>query len=132
MHRFSLRTASRGEMIDITDRINALIRESGVQNGSAWVFVPHTTAAVTINENADPDVPRDILASLDRVIPLTDRYRHREGNSAAHIKASLVGNSEVVLIVEGRMALGTWQSVFFCEFDGPRTREVWVRLAPGG
>jgi len=132
MHRFSLRTASRGEMIDITDRINALIQESGVQNGSAWVFVPHTTAAVTINENADPDVPRDILASLDRVIPLTDRYRHREGNSAAHIKASLVGNSEVVLIVEGRMALGTWQSVFFCEFDGPRTREVWVRLAPGG
>jgi secondary thiamine-phosphate synthase enzyme len=119
-------------MIDITDRINALIQESGVQNGSAWVFVPHTTAAVTINENADPDVPRDILASLDRVIPLTDRYRHREGNSAAHIKASLVGNSEVVLIVEGRMALGTWQSVFFCEFDGPRTREVWVRLAPGG
>ena len=128
MYQFTLRTSHRFEMIDMTDRINGFISESGIQSGIGYVFVPHTTAAVTINENADPDVPRDILASLDRVIPLADRYRHGEGNSAAHIKASLVGNSELVLIEEGRMVLGSWQSIFFCEFDGPRTREVFVKL----
>jgi secondary thiamine-phosphate synthase enzyme len=116
-------------MTDITDRINGMIGENGIVSGIAVMFVPHTTAAVTINENADPDVPRDILASLDRAIPLKDRYLHDEGNSAAHVKASLVGSSEIVLIEGGRLALGTWQSVFFCEFDGPRTRQIWIKLA---
>jgi secondary thiamine-phosphate synthase enzyme len=128
MHALTLRTASRFEMTDITDRINDILRDNGIVSGIAIVFVPHTTAAVTINENADPDVPRDILASLDRAVPLKDRYLQTEGNSAAHIKASLVGNSEILLIEEGRLALGTWQSVFFCEFDGPRTRRIWIKL----
>jgi len=128
MYEFTIRTAHRFEMIDITDRINDLIRESETRSGVGYVFIPHTTSAVTINENADPNVPRDILASLDRVIPLADRYRHDEGNSAAHIKASLVGNSELFLIADQRVVLGTWQSIFFCEFDGPRTRRVIVRL----
>jgi len=91
---------------------------------------PHTTAAVTINENADPDVPRDILTELDKIVPLDDTYRHIEGNSAAHIKASLFGASEVVLVKGGSLVLGTWQSIFFCEFDGPRTRSVMVRFLP--
>jgi len=128
MERFEVRTSAREQLVDVTRQVARAAEALGVIDGAVLVFVPHTTAAVTINENADPDVPRDILASLDRVIPLTDRYRHREGNSAAHIKASLVGNSEVVLIVEGRMALGTWQSVFFCEFDGPRSRKVIVKF----
>lgn len=128
MHALTLQTASRFEMTDITEKLNVIVRENGIDSGMAIVFVPHTTAAVTINENADPDVPRDILASLDRAVPLKDRYLHGEGNSAAHIKASLVGNSEIVLIDEGRLALGTWQSVFFCEFDGPRTRRIWIQL----
>jgi len=129
MNALTLRTASPFEMTDITDRINSIVGEEGIVSGIAVVFVPHTTAAVTINENADPDVPRDILASLDRAIPLKDRYLHGEGNSAAHVKASLVGSSEIVLIEGGRLALGTWQSVFFCEFDGPRTRQIWIKLA---
>jgi len=131
MTSFTLRTTARCEMIDITDRVAALVKESGIQDGSCLVFVPHTTAAVTINENADPDVPRDILASLDRIIPLSDRYRHAEGNAAAHIKASLFGASQTVFIESGRLVLGTWQSFFFCEFDGPRTRQVLIRLTAG-
>jgi len=99
-----------------------------VTEGACYVFVPHTTAAVTINENADPDVPKDILMKLDKAIPLDDNYRHIEGNSAAHIKASLFGSSEVVLVENGNVILGTWQSIFFCEFDGPRTRKVMVRV----
>ena len=128
MTSFTLKTTAQCEMIDITDRVASLVRESGIQGGICHVFVPHTTAAVTINENADPDVPRDILAAMDRVFPLTDHYRHAEGNAAAHIKASLVGASQMVFIKNGRLALGTWQAIFFCEFDGPRTRQVWVGL----
>jgi secondary thiamine-phosphate synthase enzyme len=116
-------------MIDITDRIRALLKESRIRSGICHVFVPHTTAAVTINENADPDVPRDILSELDKIVPHNDHYRHVEGNSAAHIKASIVGASETLLIENGDLVLGTWQSIFFCEFDGPRTRRVIVRLA---
>ena len=115
-------------MIDITSEVTLALKESGVQDGICHVFVPHTTAAVTINENADPDVPRDILMEMDKVIPLRDGYRHREGNSAAHIKASLVGSSETVFVESGRLLLGMWQSIFFCEFDGPRTRSVIVRI----
>ena len=126
MTKFTVRTNARCEMIDITDRVEALVRESGLRDGICHVFVPHTTAAVTINENADPDVPRDILDSLDRVVPLSDRYRHAEGNAAVHVKASLLGASQTVFVENGRLVLGTWQSLFFCEFDGPRTRQVLV------
>lgn len=128
MKQFSVKTNSRFEMIDITDRVAAVARESKVLSGVCHVFVPHTTAGVTINENADPSVPQDILAELDKVIPLRDNYRHMEGNAAAHIKALLVGPSETVFIENGGLVLGTWQSLFFCEFDGPRTRRVLVKI----
>ena len=128
MTSFTIRTTASVEMIDITDRVAAAVSESGVKNGFCRVFIPHTTAAVTINENADPDVPRDILAALDRIVPLSNRYRHAEGNAAAHIKASLFGASQTVFIESGRLVLGTWQSLFFCEFDGPRTRKALIQL----
>ncbi|SEM23948.1 secondary thiamine-phosphate synthase enzyme [Syntrophus gentianae] len=129
MKSFSVRTGKRIEMIDITGSIQDTVKESGIQNGICFVFVPHTTAAVTINENADPDVPRDILMGLNKLIPFGDpQYRHGEGNSDAHLKTSLVGSSEMVMVENGRLVLGTWQSVFFCEFDGPRTRKVLVNL----
>ncbi len=124
----TIKTAARSEMIDITGRVAALVRESGVKQGFCHAFVPHTTAAITINENADPDVPRDILAALDRIVPLSESYRHAEGNAAAHVKASLFGSSQTLLIEDGSLVLGTWQSLFFCEFDGPRTRKVLVKL----
>ncbi|HUH67357.1 MAG TPA: secondary thiamine-phosphate synthase enzyme YjbQ [Syntrophales bacterium] len=126
MKQFTVRTNAKAEMIDITDRIRALLKESGIRSGICHVFIPHTTAAVTINENADPDVPRDILTELGKIVPLSDHYRHVEGNSAAHIKASIIGASETVFIKDSELVLGTWQSVFFCEFDGPRTRGVNV------
>jgi len=128
MTSFTIRTTASVEMIDITDHVAAAVSESGVKNGFCRVFIPHTTAAVTINENADPDVPRDILAALDRIVPLSNRYRHAEGNAAAHIKASLFGASQTVFIESGRLVLGTWQSLFFCEFDGPRTRKALIQL----
>ena len=129
MTKFTVRTDTRCEMIDITDKVATFVRESGLRDGICHVFVPHTTAALTINENADPDVPRDILDSLDRVVPLSNRYRHAEGNAAAHVKASLLGASQTVFVENGRLVLGTWQSLFFCEFDGPRTWEVLVGLS---
>lgn len=128
MNELTVRTNTRCEMIDITGRIKALLKESKIKNGICHVFVPHTTAAVTINENADPYVPRDILTELEKIVPQDDHYRHVEGNSAAHIKASIVGASETVFIENGDLILGTWQSIFLCEFDGPRTRRVFVRL----
>ena len=131
MKQFSVKTTSRFQMIDITGMVRSALRESGVQSGICCVFVPHTTAAVTINENADADVQRDIIAELDKVIPLNDNYRHIEGNSAAHVKSSLVGASEMVLVERGELVLGTWQSLFFCEFDGPRTRRFHVKLISG-
>lgn len=131
MRSLTLRTTAKCEMIDITERVAAAVKEMGAKEGICHLFVTHTTAAVTINENADPDVPRDILAALDRIVPLTDRYRHAEGNAAAHIKASLFGTSQTLFIEEGRLVLGQWQSIFFCEFDGPRTRTILVRTAAG-
>jgi secondary thiamine-phosphate synthase enzyme len=128
MKQIEIKTSSRFQMIDLTGQVRTAVRESGVKSGICHVFVPHTTAAVTINENADPDVPKDILYELDRVIPLNDNYRHIEGNSAAHVKASLIGASETVFIEGGELVLGTWQSIFFCEFDGPRTRRVFVKV----
>jgi secondary thiamine-phosphate synthase enzyme len=128
MKNLSIRTTARFQMVDITDDVRKVVRESRVASGLCFVFVPHTTAAVTINENADPDVPRDILMELNKVIPLHDNYSHMEGNAAAHIKASLVGASEQIFIEKGELVLGTWQSVFFCEFDGPRTRRVLIKV----
>lgn len=130
MNQFTLKTGTRFEMIDITGRIRTLLQEKRFTDGFCFIFVPHTTAAVTINENADPDVPRDIIAIFDRLVPLTGNYRHAEGNSAAHVKASLIGASEWVIVENGDMVLGTWQSIFFCEFDGPRTRKVIIKLIP--
>jgi len=128
MKEISVETHARFEMIDITDAVQKTAREEKIDSGICLVYTPHTTAAVTINENADPDVPRDILAALDRAIPLSANYRHVEGNSAAHVKSSLVGASEMIIIENGRLVLGTWQSIFFCEFDGPRTRKVIIKF----
>ncbi len=128
MKEISVRSSSRFEMIDITEAVRQAAREEKIESGVVLVYTPHTTAAVTINENADPDVPRDLLAALDRIVPLSANYRHAEGNSAAHVKSSLVGASEMVIVENGRLVLGTWQSIFFCEFDGPRTRKVIIKF----
>jgi len=127
----TIRTGSRTELLDLTDRLARLIQESKVQNGLMALFVPHTTAAITINENADPSVQKDILSELNRLVPLTGPYQHTEGNSAAHVKCTLLGPSQTLFIQEGRLALGTWQGVYFCEFDGPRSRKLWVKIIPG-
>jgi len=121
-------TTSRTGSYDLTAKVQQAVRESGVQEGLCVVCVPHTTAGITINEGADPDVMRDVIATLDKLVPFEGNYRHTEGNSAAHIKASLVGSSQTVLIENGRLALGRWQGLFFCEFDGPRRRQVWVEV----
>ncbi|HUJ19801.1 MAG TPA: secondary thiamine-phosphate synthase enzyme YjbQ [Nitrospirota bacterium] len=123
-----VKTNSRTELVDITPGIQRLVAESGVRSGVCHLYVPHTTSAVTINENSDPNVGRDILKELNKVIPFEDHYGHSEGNSAAHIKASIIGVSQTVMVEEGRLALGTWQAVFLCEFDGPRDRRVMVKV----
>jgi len=127
MEQIRVTTSKQCEMLDITSEVESMVKKSGVTSGVCYVFVPHATAGITINENADPDVVRDIITGLDRIIPLHDNYLHGEGNSPAHIKSSMVGCSQEVLIEKGRLQLGTWQSLFFCEFDGPRTRKVWVK-----
>ena len=122
-------TRLRNEMIDITPTVARIVRESGVRDGMCVVFVPHTTAAVTINENADPDVKHDLLKKLAELVPQRESYyRHNEGNSDAHVKTSLFGLSVTVIIEDGRLVLGTWQGIQFCEFDGPRTRSVYVKV----
>ena len=127
--QFGVSTRSQSQMVDITDQIAATVHDAGVTNGEAVVFCPHTTAAITINENADPSVTHDVLLTLDELIPRSNpRYRHGEGNSDAHCKSSLVGCSEQVLIQDGRLVLGTWQGIYFCEFDGPRSRSVIVQV----
>ncbi len=127
---FPVGTHSRNEMIDITGRVEAVVHNSGIVNGHVMVFCPHTTAAITINENADPSVPHDILLTLSELLPHHRAgYRHSEGNSDAHCKSSLVGTSEQVLVRDGRLTLGTWQGIFFCEFDGPRNRKVIVQVS---
>jgi secondary thiamine-phosphate synthase enzyme len=132
METIQVRTRSRDELLEITDEVRACVRDSGISDGVVEVYVPHTTAGVTINENADPTTEADILADLDRLIPWRQSYyRHMEGNSAAHFKASLMGASVRVFLQGGRLVLGTWQGIFFCEFDGPRTRKVHVHVSPG-
>lgn len=123
----SVKSRTRTEFIDITEDVNRIVRESGLKNGVCYLYVPHTTAGITINEGADPSVKRDILAALNKLVPFEGDYQHLEGNSAAHIKSSLVGVSTTILIEDARLLTGTWQSVFFCEFDGPRHRKVFVR-----
>jgi len=127
----SLKTHKRVEAIDITDEISKLVKESGVERGICIVFVPHTTASITINENADPSVMRDILSTLSELIPYNKTYTHLEGNADAHIKSSIIGSSREIIVESGKLLLGTWQGVFFLEFDGPRTRKVFVKVIKG-
>ena len=128
MIELKLSTAKRSEFIDITDEVQAAVSKSGVTSGICQVFVPHPTAAVTINENADPDVVRDIIASLEKIVPWKDGYSHGEGNSAAHIRSSMLGCSQSVIIKGSALMLGTWQGIYFCEFDGPRQRKAWINI----
>ena len=126
---FSVSTSQRNELIDITSQVATLVSHSGIAQGDVIVYCPHTTAAITINENADPDVVHDLLMTFSELLPKARRgYRHGEGNSDAHCKSSLVGASEQVLVKDGRLLLGTWQGLYFCEFDGPRTRRVQVQI----
>ena len=129
-HELAVKTHSRTELVDITAQLATLVQESKVRSGLLALFVPHTTAAVTINENADPSVQHDLLGELNRLIPLPGPYQHTEGNAAAHVKSPVVGPSLTLFIENGRLALGTWQGLFFCEFDGPRSRKVWVKIIP--
>ncbi|MBN2683885.1 MAG: YjbQ family protein [Pontiellaceae bacterium] len=132
MKKFRIQTRSRTEFINIDQQVSELVRESGMTEGIVTIFIPHTTAGVTINENADPDVTADMEIVLDRMVPWRAAdYRHMEGNTAAHIKASMMGTSAQVIVSHGALQMGTWQSLYFCEFDGPRTREVWVKGIPG-
>ncbi len=127
--RLEVKTRARTELVDITREIEKKVGESHVESGICRLFVPHTTAGITLNENADPSVRQDMLRELDKIIPFEDNYSHGEGNSAAHIKAGLVGFSEMVFVEEGRLVLGTWQGIYFCEFDGPRQRRVLVNVS---
>ena len=129
--KFEVRTSKHTQMLDITREVQRAVTESGVQDGICTVFIPHTTAAVTINENADPDVVRDFTMELGKIVPWEDGYHHMEGNSAAHLKSSMIGFSEQIIIEDGRLLLGTWQGIYFCEFDGPRSRKCYVKIMEG-
>jgi secondary thiamine-phosphate synthase enzyme len=128
MRTFSVATRRRNELVDVTDAVAAIVTESRVAEGACVVFTPHTTCGVSINENADPDVPADILGHLESIVPRRPDFRHEEGNADAHIKASLVGSSVLVPVTRGALVLGTWQAIFLCEFDGARTRTVHVQV----
>ncbi|MBU1700994.1 MAG: secondary thiamine-phosphate synthase enzyme YjbQ [Candidatus Eisenbacteria bacterium] len=129
MTTIPVETRQHAQLVDITHLVQKAVKESGIQTGVVTVFVPHTTAAVTINENADPDVVHDLLADLERIVPWDQKYYlHGEGNSAAHLKSSLIGSTQDVFVENGRLVLGTWQGIYFCEFDGPRNRKVHVKM----
>jgi len=133
MHTLEVRTREREQFVEITDRVQKALAESPVRSGWVVVYVPHTTAGITINENADPDVVHDMLLTLGRLVPkVAAGYRHAEGNSDSHVKASMMGSSCHVLVEERRLVLGTWQGIYLCEFDGPRTRSVHVQVSGGG
>jgi secondary thiamine-phosphate synthase enzyme len=119
------------QLIDITQDVSGLVRKSGVKEGVCFIYVPHTTAGVTINENADPDVVSDIIMGLDRIVSSRLSYRHGEGNSPAHIKSSIIGNSVNVFVENGELVFGTWQGIYFCEFDGPRSRKIHIKILTG-
>jgi len=131
MITIEIRSRQQVELIDVTAEVRRAIREAGIDSGLAVLFVPHTTAAVTINENADPDVVRDMVMELNKIVPFDDHYRHAEGNSAAHLKSTLVGASETLLVEGGAPVLGTWQGIYFCEFDGPRRRRLHLGAVSG-
>jgi secondary thiamine-phosphate synthase enzyme len=131
MEQLSVRTPARACMVDITGQVAQVVARMGIAQGVCYVFVPHTTAGLTINENADPTVRSDMLSALDKIVPWRDDYDHVEGNSAAHIKASVMGSAQQVLVSGGRLRLGTWQGIYLCEFDGPRHRRVWVKVIAG-
>ena len=126
MLSFSVRTQSHTQFFDITQQVQSALSEMKVDRGIATVFIPHTTAGITINENADPDVVADMANALDKAVPWNADYRHSEGNAAAHVKASMMGSSVNVIVERGLLQLGTWQAIYLCEFDGPRTRSIWV------
>lgn len=128
LQKMEVQTKKREELVDVTGHIRQIVTRSGVIEGTATLFVPHTTAAVTINENADPTVPLDIIRSLQNISPVLPEFRHLEGNSDAHVKSSLIGSSQQVIISGGQLVLGTWQGIFFCEFDGPRLRKMYVKV----
>lgn len=128
MRIIEVKTRTKEELIDITSRVKEEVAHSGIKNGICHVYIPHTTAGVTINENADPSVREDILMTMKKLVPDNLPYRHSEGNSPAHVKASLVGSSVNVILDEGRLQLGTWQGIFFCEFDGPRSRRAYIHI----
>jgi len=128
MKTFEVKTQAKEELLDITGRVKEVILSLGARKGICTVYVPHTTAGVAVNENADPSVKQDILMTLRKIVPDSLSYSHSEGNSPAHVKACLVGSSLNIIIEEGRLSLGTWQGIFFCEFDGPRTRKVYVKV----
>jgi len=131
MQEIAVTTRSREELVDITAEVVSVLRASGVRDGLCLLYCPHTTAGLTLNENADPDVKRDLLMALRQLVPDDGNYAHAEGNSPAHVKSSLVGTSLIVPLRAGRLALGTWQGIIFCEFDGPRSRRVTVTLVAG-
>ena len=126
--KLDVHTSKHTQMVDITHLIRKAVADSGGSDGICTVFIPHTTAAVTINENADPDVVRDFTTEIDKIVPWEDGYHHMEGNSAAHLKASMIGFSEQIIVDGGKLVLGTWQGIYFCEFDGPRRRNVYVKV----
>lgn len=130
IENLSLTTRQHNQMLDITAEVQRVVSDSAIQQGTAVVYCPHTTAGLTINENSDPAVGADILEALEKVVPWRAAYRHTEGNAAAHVKSSLVGHSLTLLVEGGQLVLGTWQGIYFCEFDGPRTRRVLVQVVP--
>lgn len=128
IQKFQVKSSKQIEFIDISREVKEIVKKSGIKNGLCIIFIPHTTAAVTINENADPSVVKDIIMQLNKIVPSEDRYQHLEGNSPAHIKASLIGSSKAIFIDSGQLVLGTWQGIFLCEFDGPRVRTIYIKL----
>jgi len=130
MQTLKVKTDRRTQLVDVTAQVQKVVAASGVESGICYLYVPHTTAAITINEHADPDVARDVEGALDRLIPKTGPFRHSEGNSDSHVKAVLVGASQTIFVQGGKLVLGRWQGVFFCEFDGPRERRLDVKVLP--
>lgn len=132
LHKIEMNTSKRDEMRDITRDVQSYVRKSGISDGLAVIYTPHTTAGITINENADPDVKHDVLMRLDEVYPWNHpKYRHAEGNTASHLKAITTGTSQTVIIQNGKLLLGRWQGIYFCEFDGPRTRDCYIKIMEG-
>jgi len=130
MIELPVKTHTKTEIVDITKEVQEIVDKSKIKNGLCCLYIPHTTAGIIINENADPTVKEDIINMLNKLVPFTANYQHTEGNAFAHIKSSIVGNSKIIFIENGEIKLGTWQGIFFCEFDGPRSRYVWIKIIP--